>query len=72
MKDKASGILLWSGIGIMFGFLVMIAGAILHSQYKLGSSYDTALHAHVAPGLIIVVGLAISVLGMIGVVISLF
>jgi hypothetical protein len=63
---KRENSLLWSAVAFMFGSVALVFGLDVHSRYKFGSSYDNALHVHFPSGLIIIVGAAIAVFGLIG------
>lgn len=71
-KQQQETSLVWSALGFMFGCLVMIFGITLHSQYKFGSSYNDALHIHLAAGIIIIAGAIVAGLGLAGMVNALY
>jgi hypothetical protein len=62
------GLRFWSALVMMVGFLIMVFGASLRSQYSLSTGYSDAVHIRIAPGLIIVIGVVIALLGLFGIV----
>jgi hypothetical protein len=59
---------LLSAIGFTFGCLVMVFGAVLHNRYAYGASYNSALHVHIPPALVMIIGGAIAILGVVGMI----
>lgn len=66
--EEGIGLRFWSAIVMMVGFLIMVVGASLRDQFSLSSGYDDAVHIRIAPGLIIVIGVAVALLGLLGIV----
>lgn len=45
----------------------MVFGASLRSQFSLSQGYSDAVHIRIAPGLIIIIGIVIAIVGVFGV-----
>lgn len=70
-EEGFGGLRLWSALALMAGFLIMVFGASLRSQYSYGTGYSNATHIRISPGLILVIGIAVAVLGVLGIVLDL-
>jgi hypothetical protein len=62
----------FSALGVTGGFLIMFFGAALHDRYDYVDTYATATHITVSPGLVILIGGIIAILGFIGMIRALF
>ena len=67
--DAGLGLLFWSALVIMVGFLIAIFGATLRNQ-RQNQGYSDALHASIPPGIIIVIGLVVAIFGVFGIVLA--
>jgi hypothetical protein len=57
---------LLSAIGFLFGCFIMVVGAEQYSNYAYGQTYNTAVHLHVSPGILILIGGIVAILGVVG------
>jgi hypothetical protein len=69
-QSEGLGMIFWSAMTMMVGFLIMIFAATLRN-YRSSTSYGTALHAHVPAGIIFIVGIVVALFGVFGIVLSL-
>jgi hypothetical protein len=68
---QRSILFLLSAIGFTVGCLILIFGADLHNRYTYGATYSDALHVSAPPGIVMLIGGVIAILGVIGMVRSL-
>jgi len=66
---EGKSLIFWSAVAIMVGFLIAIFGAILRGYRE--NSYDNALHAHIPPGIVIIIGMVVAIFGVFGIVLAL-